>query len=155
MLNKKINNKISVLALLFLLVVFFSIFILKEVSNIEYFIQPVTYVEESEVVNIRNNIDDKKLENFVILDVLDQSYQIQIKEGDTVYNAMQSLDDINKSFSFGGKKYIGLGFFVNTINGIKGSSGLYWIYYVNGEEASVGVSKYILKSGDIITWNQE
>ena len=48
-----------------------------------------------------------------------------------------------------------MGSFVTGINNNKGSPGKYWIYYVNDKKASVGVSNYILKEGDIINWKQE
>jgi hypothetical protein len=49
----------------------------------------------------------------------------------------------------------GLGNFIDEINGIKGTKGRYWIYYINNKKASVGVSKYFVKNGDIIKWSQE
>ena len=48
-----------------------------------------------------------------------------------------------------------MGSFITEINGIKGLPGKYWIYYVNDKLASVGVSKYVLKEGDIINWKNE
>lgn len=66
-------------------------------------------------------------------------------------NILQKESD----FSFKGKEYSSLGYFVEEINRNKGTPGKYWIYYVNGKEASVGISKYILKNGDIIKWSQE
>jgi hypothetical protein len=44
-----------------------------------------------------------------------------------------------------------MGIFIEEINGIRGDN-KYWIYSVNGIEASVGVSRFRLKSGDIISW---
>src|SRR3989339_1604942 len=88
-------------------------------------------------------------EKFVLLDVLGQDYKVAIKEGDTVYNVMNNLQNQKeKNFTFKYKEYPSLGIFVDEINGVKGSPGKYWIYYVNDKEASVGVSKNISKEGD-------
>lgn len=60
-------------------------------------------------------------------------------------------------FTFSGKEYSGLGFFVEEINGVKNNTqeGRYWIYYINGKKAQVGISSYILKPNDIIMWKYE
>jgi len=97
----------------------------------------------------------KKLER-VELNVLGKNYNGEIVEGETVYQFMKNLqDDKESNFSFSGEDHPGLGFFIKEIDGVKGKAGSYWIYYVNGEEASVGVSNYILKDGDIVSWKQE
>lgn len=50
-----------------------------------------------------------------------------------------------------------MGEFVEEINGIKNNqaTGEYWIYYINGESAKMGVSNYIIKPNDVIKWNYE
>ena len=49
------------------------------------------------------------------------------------------------------------GGFVTSINGISQDTdaGKYWIYYINGEYASVGAADYIVMDGDEITWKLE
>jgi hypothetical protein len=43
--------------------------------------------------------------------------------------------------------------FVEAINGIEnGEDGKYWQYYVNGEFANVGCSRYYLKDDDVVEW---
>lgn len=92
----------------------------------------------------------------VSLFVLNKKYETEVKEGGTVYDAMKSIEsEKENNFSFKTKEYGSLGIFVDGINGIMGKSGQYWIYYVNDKEASVSVSKYVLKSGDIINWKRE
>ncbi len=92
----------------------------------------------------------------VSFQILDNRYELEISENTNVFEAMKKLQDDTKSgFSINYKEYPRMGAFVNEINGIKGKSGAYWIYYVNGKEASVGVSSYILKEGDSILWKQE
>lgn len=90
--------------------------------------------------------------------ILGQTYNVAISEGENVYELMSFLSRGSKEeprFDFKAREHQGLGYFVYEINGIKGKSGAYWIYYINGEEANVGVSKYIVKDGDVIEWKQE
>jgi hypothetical protein len=43
--------------------------------------------------------------------------------------------------------------YVDAINGVRGgTSGKYWMFYVNGKQASVGAGSYITKVGDFIEW---
>ncbi len=58
----------------------------------------------------------------------------------------------NNQINFTGKVYPLLGFFVDSIDNLKNKDGKYLFYYINGKEASVGVSNYILKDGDVIEW---
>lgn len=99
----------------------------------------------------------EKVENILIsFQVLDKNYELKINEGANVFDVMKKLQDEKENeFSFNYKEYPSMGVFIDEINGIKGDSGKYWIYYVNNTEASVSVSKYVLKSGDIINWKQE
>ncbi len=72
----------------------------------------------------------------------------------SVYDFMQKLQSEGK-ITFTEKNYIGMGEFINSINGIKNNGSQNWIYYVNGKEAQVGVSNYKIKSGDVISWKYE
>ena len=56
---------------------------------------------------------------------------------------------------FSGKEYPGLGFFVAEIGDLKNGNGKNLIYYINGKEASVGVSTYVPQNGDIVEWKLE
>jgi hypothetical protein len=101
------------------------------------------------------SIDEKEHtedEKYVTLIVLDKIYEIEINQGDTLYLSMVNLRKKESNFSFNYIEYPSLGVFINEINGIKAGSGKYWFYAVNGKEASVGVSNYVLKEGDIINW---
>ncbi|MCX6755759.1 MAG: DUF4430 domain-containing protein [Candidatus Nomurabacteria bacterium] len=98
---------------------------------------------------------DKNTES-VKIEVGDNSYQIMVDPGSTVYNAMEKLNnDKNSGFSFHSKEYSSLGNFVDSINGVPGTPGKYWLYYLDGKKASMGVSKNKIKSGDVVTWKQE
>ena len=92
----------------------------------------------------------------VSLEVLDKVYKTEINEGSSVFDAMKEMKDATESlFDFKYKETPGLGNFVTEINGMKGTPGKYWIYYVNNKKATIGASQYVLKEGDIIRWNQE
>lgn len=60
-------------------------------------------------------------------------------------------------FSYAGKDYPGLGFFVEQIDQVEQdkAQGLYWVYRVNGAKASLGVSQQTIMPGDTITWSYE
>lgn len=99
-------------------------------------------------------------ENFqtATLTVDDKNYTLQFNAGDSLFTAMRRLETSSVAlFSFFGKEYAGMGFFVNEINGIKNdaSNNKFWIYYINGESAKIGISLYNLKQNDLINWKYE
>jgi len=94
----------------------------------------------------------------VTLEVLDKKYDIEVKDNANVFEVMQELQKESpplNTFNFKYKEHIGLGVFIEEINGIKGGDGSYWMYYVNGISANVGVSNYKINNGDIISWKYE
>lgn len=162
------KQKIFLISLIVLLAGFFALFDFDK--N-----QPVSSPEK---VNISPVLDDTieqtkekvlipenkiKVENFdknqntnVSLEVNGKNYNFKVKEKSSVFEAMKTLENsFPNDFNFRYKEHEGLGSFVTEINGLKGSSGKYWIYYINNEKPAVGVSQLILKEGDIIRWNQE
>ena len=161
-INKNKNKIIIVLilALISLGIFCYSKTLEKEIENEvklelrEYFEVPIVAklketskeVEDSDIVKQRETVS---------IVVLDKTYQIEIKENETAYLAMKRLEEIGNGFSFGGKNYPSLGFFVDEINGVKNRLGAYWIYYVNDHQAPVGISEYKIKDGDIINWKLE
>lgn len=107
--------------------------------------------KSSQIVVDENNIK-------VSLTVLNEKYETSIKEGASVFDVMKKIQKESTPDNIFNFKYINnasLGNFITEINGKEGTPGKYWIYYVNNKKASVGVSNYILKSGDIINWSQE
>ena len=90
--------------------------------------------------------------------IQDKKYEEELEEGSTVFDLMNKIQNENigdDSFNFKYKEYTGLGIFINEINGLKGGGDGYWIYSVNGKEATVGVSNYKINNGDIISWKYE
>ncbi len=116
------------------------------------------FQQQEEPVKIKGNIPVLKSEEKIkiYLSVLGNEYKTEIKTKSSVYEAMKKIEEENiNTFSFKYRETPGLGYFITEINNTKGKPGKYWIYYINGVEASVGVSNYILKEGDIIKWSQE
>lgn len=103
-----------------------------------------------------NNKSEISKEDTVTFTVLDKTYKVSIENRNNVYDVMNILQNNKENnFSFKAKDYADMGYFIEEINGIKGETGKYWIYSVNGKEASISVSKYILKNGDNILWEQK
>ncbi len=164
----KIKKRYIFIGLIFLLITLITVFFLekKELQLIVPFEKNYTEVKVVPKIDISIKESENKNNTIVIpefktikvaLNVLGKNYDIEIKEGSSVIDVMKKLEEesINNLFSFKYSDNYSLGSFVTEINGAKGTPGKYWIYYVNGKLASVGVSNYILKDGDIINWNQE
>jgi hypothetical protein len=97
-----------------------------------------------------------KEKEIVTITVRGISYPVEITTTNTttVYDAM-TIAAKNKKLSFKAIKNSTLGYFINEINDIKSTSNEYWIFYVNGNEANVGISSYVLKPGDNVVWKLE
>jgi len=88
------------------------------------------------------------------LQINDVSYEDNIAEKTSVYDFMSQLRAEGK-INFTEKNYIGIGEFIESINGIKNSDSLVWIYYINGVQAQIGISNYKITPGDIVSWKYE
>lgn len=77
------------------------------------------------------------------------------QEKTSVFQAKQTALDLlaatnqieTKSYSFGKT--------VESIDGVRSENGKYWIYYINGQTASVGAGAYVLQPNDLIEWKLE
>lgn len=124
-------------------------------KNKNIVLKNVTKKEIVKPVENKTDNNDKSTESIKI-EVGDKSYSIKVEKGSTVYDAMKKLSEDKKfSFVFHTKEYSSMGNFVDSINGVPGTPGKYWLYYLNGKKASMGVSKNKIKSGDVVTWKQE
>ena len=99
--------------------------------------------------NKTNNKTNKVIET--VLEVNGVKYESKINGIISVYNFMEQLQKEGK-ISFKYKTYSGMGKLIEEINGIKSKGNKYWIYYVNGKKANIGVSNYEIKAGDIVSW---
>lgn len=131
------NKKIFLFAAVLLVVSIFSaIFIpkkpLPEVESATISAPIKTFVVEQKIT-FANNLPDETITQ-------------EAKEGDTVLDLLISTKNPEiKEYSFGKA--------VESISGIKnGQDKKYWLYSVNGKEASVGAGDYKLAENDKVLW---
>ncbi len=80
------------------------------------------------------------------------SLDLQFKAGLSLFEVLTKAA-ADKKITLLSKEYPPLGFFVTQIGNLKdGEDGKHLFYYINGQEATVGASDYILKDGDRIEW---
>jgi hypothetical protein len=125
-------------------------------EQVDKAIQQADHIQKIESAEDRTKEKEIKLIK-TTLEVPGLSYKVFVPEGSTVYDLMIATTKQYNNFSFNGREFSGLGFFVEEINGLSQDrkAGMYWIYYINGEKALVGISQYKLKENDVITWNYE
>ena len=114
---------------------------------------PTTTLDTQDNSQQFNNLAIQQLSTPVTVHIDNKDYQTEFTSSTTVYDLMTKLKSEGE-VSFSGKEYSGMGFFVDEINGVKNDNlaGKYWIYYVNGQSAQVGISNYVLKPNDLIEW---
>lgn len=85
-----------------------------------------------------------------------KAYSVSLPKASSVYDLMVVAQETS-DFQFRGKEFPSLGFFIQEINGLEQSPrlGKYWIYYINGKKAEVGISAYTVNINDIISWSYE
>ena len=101
-------------------------------------------------ISIASGVNSTK----TVLEVSGTRYEDEITEKISVYDFMEKLKEEGK-INFTEKNYTGMGKFIDSINGVYGNGNQNWIYYVNGKEASIGVSNYKLNPGDVVSWKYE
>ena len=99
-------------------------------------------------------ITESTKSNTATLEINGVEYKTEITEKTSVYDFMDKLR-IEGKIAFKDKTFIGIGKFIEEIAGIRGDGDRYWIYYVNGKKATIGVSNYEINSGDVVSWKYE
>lgn len=91
-----------------------------------------------------------------VLEAEGKRYELEVAPESTAYDLMLLAQE-ETDFSFSGREFAGLGFFVEEIQGKRQNprEGRYWIYSVNGQKVELGVSLYKLKANDVISWSYE
>lgn len=79
---------------------------------------------------------------------------VPVYAGEKVIDAMQTLSSTGQ-ISFTSHEYLGMGLFIDSINGTKNAGGTYWILYINGTSSTVGASTASIKPGDVVEWRFE
>ncbi len=81
---------------------------------------------------------------------------VTVAVGDTVYDALEALNQEDPEFLLITKEYPGLGILVEGINGkVNGVEDKYWQYFVNDTMPQVGADKLELKDRDSVEWRYE
>jgi uncharacterized protein YxeA len=139
------NKKIIILSIIIL--IFLGLFFLIPHKNLK---QGNNLVKNTPVINLSAQTQTIQ----TTLNINGVSYKDEITEKISVYDFMSELQTEGK-INFTEKNYIGMGKFIDSINGIKNNNNMSWIYYVNGKEAQVGVSNYKINPGDVVSWKYE
>lgn len=87
---------------------------------------------------------------------ISKSGKITVEPNSTVYQVMKKGSH-QLDFSLKTAQHNSLGIFVEGIAGVMNNpkANAYWLYYVNGQFASRGVSLQTVQEGDTITWSYE
>lgn len=153
------KNKLSIYIAVGIIIMFFAFVFLRNEEHV-----PTTVNSRNETGTENKIVENKVVTNKIAtpvnlievsIKVIDKNFIVKVADGSTALEAMEKLANENKDFKFVGKNYGSMGIFIESINGIDGTNKKFWIYYVNNEKASVGVSKYVLRGGDIISWKLE
>ena len=155
------SKKTIIYGLLIIIILLFSIFLLTSKHKSEDTFTNTQKIEENntqkEIIEETKIIPQKQtIEKGIqtILKVNDTKYVSEINKATSVYDFMNQLKNEGK-ITFKEKNYSGIGKFIQEINGLKSNGDNYWIYYINGVEASIGVSNYKINPGDIVSWKYE
>ena len=98
-------------------------------------------------------IESPKTESATVL-TGEATLRLLFSPNTTFYDALIQAKNSGQ-IEFAGKNYPGLGFFVTDIGTLRAGGRKSLLYYINGKEATVGVSSYTLVGGDIIEWKLE
>ena len=137
------------------IIVFLIIALLAVRFFIVYFTQPIETTVLPNAVHPTTLVDSPKkvaiAQNIITIKIADADIQLPIQKNASLYTILLAGKTAGQ-IHFTGKSYSGIGFFISSIGNLKEGDGKYLIYYVNGIEASVGISSYVPKAGDVIEW---
>jgi|GEM_PF-1790206 len=102
---------------------------------------PPTQPQQQEIISTEN----------ISLIIGSMPISIPLVVGDTLYETLHNAD-VQGTILFSAREYPGLGFFVTAIGLLESGDGKNLMYFINGKEASVGVSMYVPHDGDVIEW---
>ena len=125
-----------------------------QVSN--KMISPISVKKDGVINKIeieKETISLKNTENITII-LGEEIINLSVPQNTLFYDALVQAKNQGQ-IAFDGKNYPGLGFFITDIGTLHAGGGKNLLYYINGKEATVGVSSYTLKDGDIIKWKLE
>lgn len=127
-------NKTKIISLISLIAVVFFLGCVEETSPL----LPRTFV------NVTISIDYAGVGNNFTL-----TKKIRVENRTLLFDAMENGFDITYT------THVTWGAFITSIEGIENTATSYWMYYVNGEHALVGVSAYQITEPVEIEWRYE
>jgi hypothetical protein len=154
---KKISTFIGIFIILFCASYLLSHIVKKEEAKLSLLPPLVETTRELPKETAKDNLIPpiKNNTGLVTLEIDGSTYKSELLQKETtVYDLMDQLRKEGK-INFKEKNYAGIGKFIDEINGVRGDGERYWIYYVNEVEATVGVSDYKVKTGDVISWKYQ
>lgn len=82
-------------------------------------------------------------------------YVIPIVATGTVLEAMDQYAAADPQFSFSGREFSGLGFFIEAINEKQNANGFYWTLIINDELSEHGASMAEVGPGSTVLWRYQ
>ena len=83
-----------------------------------------------------------------------REYLVPVVRAGTVRDAMREQERTG-TVRYEGRDYPGLGYFLESINGVRAEKGAYWFLYINGELSDRGASSADVAPGDTVYWRLE
>ncbi len=152
----RLNNKLkNIISAIFLIAALALVFVYR--TRVDQIPQKTKVESNTAQVQVpvvqEKTVPQKTVEqNHFTLIINKQKLVINFKTNDILYNVLVT-EQKKGEISMSGKIYSGMGFFVDQIGDLKdGTNGKHLIFYVNSEQAPVGVSTYRLKNNDTIEW---
>lgn len=81
------------------------------------------------------------------------NYEVNLKEGETAFEALKRLDTESDKFQISYKEY-SFGAMITSINGYEpDASKQFWKFQVNGKDSDTGISAYKVQKGDTLKFS--
>jgi len=112
--------------------------------------------EQAEMLPTEGDTSEKETIKAILhIPDIDFEATTDLPPGSNAYDLMKTLRD--KRLTYEANEHGSLGAFISSIGGVANDykEHMFWIYYVNGQKANIGISNYILTQDDIITWQYE
>lgn len=111
----------------------------------------------NQVINSKQEIKSAVIKQPVVAKISstiivgDLKLEESFEAGKSVYDILKMEKEKGK-LNLVSKEFSGMGFFVSEIGSLKENKNKHLIYFVNGKSPSVGISAYILKDKDVVSW---
>ena len=155
---KNVNKKyiIFFFSITFLIVCFSSFYLKHQIRNPEVKDTiPLSVITQNTLKEIpivpENKISKNATTSMITIKIGNRSVLLPTQTNASLYDILVAGQKTGQ-IHFTGKNYSSMGFFISSIENLHEGDGKYLIYYVNGIEASVGISSYLPKIDDVIEW---